>query len=100
MAHVTKSQLLDLLPPGDTVSTYIHFGAMLIAADWSKEKAVNAITKAVRYGITGHLARSGGHGIYCSHPDRPDIVVFVGTRGRVHGGDEPDWLSYTFEGRH
>jgi len=100
MAHVTKEQLIDLLPPGDKVHTFIEKGPMLIGADWSREKIVNAIARADRFGISGVLARGFGHGIYCAHPDRANITLFVATRGEMHGGDEPDWLSYTFEGRH
>lgn len=98
--HVTKEELIGLLPPGDTIHTFIETNGMLIGADWSREKIINAIQRADIFGITGDLARGYSHGIYCAHPSRPDITLFVATRGEVHGGDEPDWGSFSFEGRH
>jgi len=102
MPHVTKEQLLDLLPMGDSIHTFIDgpLGAMLIGADWSREKVVNAIERADRFGITGDMGRGMGHGIYCQHPDNEDLVIFVATRGKLYGGIEPNWQAYEFEGEH
>lgn len=100
MPHVTREQLIDLLPPGNMVHTFLDSSGMLIGADWSREKIVNAIERAAYFGLTGDRARAMEHGIYCEHPDKEGLTVFVATRGKLHGGEEPNWKAYSYEGRH
>lgn len=63
---LTADEAIDLLAPGEFVHNY-GLTRMMIGADWTREQAIDAITKARNREIAGPMAHAMGHALAIEH---------------------------------
>lgn len=91
---LTLEEAVAMLPDGETIHTYINGPFMLIGADWSREKVLDAFKKHGAE-LSGKVATDMGHGIVFWDGQRH---VFVETKKAEEPGRVvTNWLDHADE---
>ncbi len=80
---LTPDEAESLLPEGDTVHNYLNPGAgLMMGCDFSRESAVEALSKAVQIEIGGDGCKGMGHALVVWDTEK-SYSFFEADKGRV-----------------